>query len=278
MIKYLLLLLISVPLFGQYYQRVDDSNLHIAAGDVRGHYKVNKFGYAPSGIQTTATDIWDLADASPTQQIWLAPADSAQIHKVVSSVSQDDSGGVGAWKVRLYGLTDWDSTETYEDIWLNGTDSVSTTNAYVIIHRMKVTSSGTGSDSVNIGNIKAIAANSLSVTAQISAGLGQTEMAIYGVPSSQTAYLTKWYGDIMKSTNAAFAQFRLMVNPYPQIHEHEFIVKSVRGAVTTGNSSNTWIHAPYMSFSGPCIIKVQAYASAADLDGSAGFDLILVDN
>jgi len=50
-----------------------DFALQVARDVVTGIGCVSKFGAAPSGIQTTSTDIWSRANATPTQQIWLAP-------------------------------------------------------------------------------------------------------------------------------------------------------------------------------------------------------------
>ena len=35
---------------------------------------------------------------------------------------------------------------------------------------------------------------------------------------------------------------------------------------------------PYLSIAGPAIIKVQGIASTDDVDGSAGFDVIIAEN
>ena len=50
-----------------------DYNHEVDAGRVDGTSSVRKFGRAPSGVQQTATDIWDRADAATLQQVWVAP-------------------------------------------------------------------------------------------------------------------------------------------------------------------------------------------------------------
>ena len=169
-----------------------DFGVLVARGNITGYSRVNKFGAAPQGIQTTTTDIWSRADATPTQQIWIAPT-QARIHAIASSSAQDAAGGTGAASVIVYGLKTWASAETNETITLTGATPVNTANSYVIIHRMKVvgqaTTTGVG---VNIGTITATAATDNTITAVILPGDGQTEMAIYGVPSGYTFFLKRF--------------------------------------------------------------------------------------
>lgn len=102
-----------------------DPLLAAASGEVTGVSIVNKFGRAPNGVQTTAADIWGRADATPTQQIWLAPT-AARVHAIVSSSASDDGDpvGVGARTVRIWGLTSWSTVEVSEDITLDGATPV----------------------------------------------------------------------------------------------------------------------------------------------------------
>ena len=248
----------------------------LALGQIPGRTRVNKFGEAPSGIQTTATDIWSRADATPTQQIWLAPT-AARVHAIVSSSTDDDGApvGTGARTIRIYGLKTWDTAESYEDITLNGTTGVNTVNSYVIIHRMKVLTMGASGP--NVGTISATAATDNTVTAVILPGDGQTEMAIYGVPSTQIALLHRWSANIDKASGlVATIDYQLRVNENPNVQTTGFLRKDDLSVQSNGSSEAERIFSIPMRFDGPCIIKIQGIASTADSDGEAGFDLELV--
>lgn len=261
---------------------VRDFFMDVASGNIDGFQAVNKFGHASSGVQSSATDIWDRADATPTQQIWVAPT-QARVHNIVSTSDADsDSGGVnpqggGARTIKVYGLTDWDTKEVSETVTLDGTTAVATSNSYVIVHRMSVETNG--ATNINVGVITATAVTDSTVTAQISAGEGQTQMAIYGIPSVQSAYLNSYYGTLNKASGAtATIDYRLKVNPHPDVELTQFITKQVRGVQSTGASSEIWNFVHPIKVAGPAIIKIQGLGSTTDLDGSAGFDLILIDN
>jgi hypothetical protein len=240
----------------------------LAAGNIPGRSVVNKFGNAPDGIQTTDTDIWSRANSAATQQIWLAPT-AARVHALVSSSAADD------FVVQVRGLKTWDSEETSENVTLNGQTPVNTVNSYVIIHRMKCVY--TAAKTTNAGTITATAAVDNTVTAVILPGDGQTEMAIYGVPSTQKALIYQWGASIDKgATSAVSAKFELRINENPNVQTLGFLRKDDLSLQSTGINSRTKGFMPPFAVTGPAIIKIQAVASAADVDGSAGFDMELV--
>lgn len=266
------LLLSSVP--------NSDFGLMVARGLVPGVSQINKYGSAPNGVQTTSTDIWSRADATPTQQIWLAPT-APRVHAIVSSSVQDIAGGTGAVSVIVRGLKTWDSIETSETVLLNGNNPVNTANAYVIIHRMKaVAQSTTTSVGVNVGTITATAAVDGTITAVILPNDGQTEMAIYGVPSTQKLYMKRWSAALDRATGAAAVSvsFQLRVNENPNIQTLAFIRKDDIATLSAANNRGEHNYDPPLIFPGPCIIKVQGIGSAADIDAESAFDAYLVNN
>jgi len=254
-------------------------SLDVSRGLIPGVRCVSKFGVAPSGLQTTPTDIWSRANATPTQQIWLAPT-AARIHTIASTSSEDDTSQTGVDTVIVYYLPDWDTKETTQTITGDLNAGIAMAEAAVMIHRMKVvpqaTTTGVGG---NIGTITATAATDATITAVILPGDGQTEMAIYGVPSTQTLHLTRWGAQIDKTTGGiGGADFQIRVNPNPDVQTLAFLRKDDISVQSTGVNTKDRHFSCYPIFDGPCIIKVQAFSSANDIDGEAGFDGFLTDN
>lgn len=248
----------------------------VAQGNINGASPVIKFGRAPSGVQTTATDIWSRADATPTQQIWLAPT-AARIHTLVSSDAGDDGApvGVGARTVRVWYLPDWDTAETYEDVTLNGTSGVAMTAAAVMINRMMVLTAG--DTNINVGTITATAATDSTVTSQISAGQGQTQQAIYGFPSTQDLYVTHFYAAVNDATAAKGVDVQGRINDNPDLFQLTYRNAYDIQLNTSGNSAVDQAFPIPRKIEGPAIIKVQATGDAADMDLSAGFSGILIN-
>ena len=255
-----------------------EPTLEIARGNVLGVSSYNKFGRNIEIDSGVTADIWDGGYTGDVSLIWVAPT-QARIHNIVSTSSDDDGSpvGVGARTIRIYGLTDWDTAEVTEDVTLNGTSNVVTSNSYVIIHRMKVLTKG--ANSVNVGVITATAQSNNTIPAQIRAGQGQTLMTIFGIPSTQKVYMKRLYANVNKAGGAAgLVDVSLLFNPEPDAELTKFLVKHTFGLQTVGTSALTIPFAMPKVLEGPGILKIQVVSGTANMDVSAGFDLILVDN
>ncbi len=248
-----------------------DYDMEVAAGRVSGEGAINKFGRAPSGIQTTATDVWDRADATPTQQLWLAPT-AARIHTIASDSANDDDAGTGANTVIVTYMADWDSMPAEETVTGDLNAGIVMVNAAVIIHRMKVVPQST-STTPNAGTITATAASDATVTAAIRPGVGQTTMAIYGIPSTCNLYIKELYATMLQGVGATVtSNMNLLVNPNPDTQTLTYLVKHTWGAVGAGSSESDLTFSPYKKIEGPAIVKIEGTASSADTDVSAGFN------
>ena len=254
-----------------------DFFLEVAKGNIAGHRLVNKFGNAPSGVQTTTTDLWARADSTTTQQIWLAPT-AARIHTISSDSASDTTGSTGANSVTIWYLPDWDTAEAQETVTGNLNSGVAMSNAAVIINRMAVNPQSTSTTS-NAGTIIATAATDSTITAAILPGKGKTQHAIYGIPSTETAYMINWSGSIDKSQGTSSScDLSVSFNPNPDVQTTVFLREQDVSVQSDGTSLFNRRMANMPIFAGPGIIKIQAIGYANDLDVQSDFDLILIEN
>ena len=249
---------------------IQDFALEVGRGNVTGVSQINKFGRNVEIDSATAADIWDGGKAtSGVSLIWVAPT-AARTHQIVSSSASDASAGVGARTVQVYGLTSWTAVEVSETITMNGTTDVPTTNDYVIIHRIKVLTKG--ATNVNVGTITATADTDSTITAQIEASAGQTQMAIYGIPSIQDFYMTSFYNGADANASSNFVA-EIQVNPEPNTELTNFVTKHV----ISGSVDMQHFYEPYKKIEGPAIIKIQVSGTANNTDVQGGFDGYLVN-
>jgi hypothetical protein len=245
-----------------------DLALEVAKGNIPGHRSANIYG-RNTNIGTSEEDVWDGGGA------WIAPT-APRVHQIASTSTDDDGValGVGARTLEIFGLTTWDSTEVSEVITMRGTTNVPTANSYVIIHRMVVRQKGPTSP--NVGLITATADTDLTVTAEISPDIGQTQMAVYGIPSTQTAFVTNIRADVQRVPATAFIA-TVKINTEPTSVLPTFVVLETVSGHTQGPRSERGYN-PYIRVPGPAIFKITAAASAVNSDTSASFDIYLVDN
>lgn len=261
--------------FDQNLVPMTDDNLLIALGVYPGISHINKFGRATNVDNGIATDIWDRANATDDQDIWVAPT-SAVIHNIKSTSVSDAAAGVGTRTLKVFGLVDFDTNEVSEIIIMNGITDVPTVNSFILIHRMEVLTKG--ATSANVGTITATGVGGGNpITAQINPGEGQTLMAIYGIPSTQIGFITNFYISVQTIQTGKEVIGKLLSNREPQDELINFDTKHVIGIGGSGTTDAQHRFYPYKIFEGPCIIKMQASADANNMDVASGFDLILVD-
>lgn len=260
-------LLLPLPVWAQ--PEVGDFYFDAAKSRYVGYVAVNKFGRNP--VIDTATDPEDVWDAGG---VWVAPT-VARVHNLVSGSGDDAAAGTGMRTVQVYGLTDWDTAEVWEIVTLDGASTVATINSYVIIHRMKGLSFGSGG--TNAGAVTATAVTDATVTASITAGKGQSLMAIYGLSSGEDFYATGWYlGMNRTAASAASADVDFLVMENADLTDSGFVVKHHLGLASAGSSHISHKWTPPLKITGPAIIKIQIEnVSANGTDISSGFDGVL---
>ena len=153
-----------------------DWSMQVARGLVTGASQVNIFAFSDS-VKTTFYTLWELTGT--TQYAFPASA----VTMTLASTSASDNTRA---TILVSGLnSSWDAiTET---VTLNGVTGVTTTNQFLRINSMVMTSTGTG-QTTNVGIITA--KNGGITYAQMNAGVGRSQAAVYSVPNGYTMYIT----------------------------------------------------------------------------------------
>lgn len=232
----------------------------MAAGLFTGYSTVNKFG-KNADIDIGTEDVWAGGGT------WVAPT-TARVHNIVSSDANDTAAGTGARTVTIYGL-DANYVLASETVTMNGVGAVATSGSYTIIHRMLVATAGSGG--TNAGTITATAQTDATVTITIVIGKGQSQLGVYQVPASKTAYILNYYGSIYGGTSL---DLELFIKPFGGV----FNLKHTLGLTVGGNSSQDYSFIVPMQVTEKSIIKLTGTATANNTVVSGGFDLILIDN
>lgn len=161
----------------------EDFFLEVARGNVPGMSAVQKFGRNLDLDNGIEEDIW----AGGGTRAYLS---SAETMDVASTDAADDGDpeGTGLHQVLISGL-DSNYLEVEETVTLNGTSTVTTTQSFLRVNRVK--GLGAGSGGINAGDISADPTTTGSGSRQgfIEAGRGQSQISHYTVPAGKTAYL-----------------------------------------------------------------------------------------
>lgn len=152
----------------------------IARGIIPGQSVESQFGYNKD-LDTGAS-----GETIRSQGGLFSPVTVAQTLNIVSSSTADDFGSTGCQYLRIIGL-DADYNVITEDVFMDGTDTVVTTNEFVAVNRCVGILFGSGR--VNAGVITVTQTTSGTVMASIEVGVGIAQQLIYTVPAGCEAQL-----------------------------------------------------------------------------------------
>lgn len=224
---------------------------------------INKYGRTLNAANGVLRDLW----SRDVQPIWLPPL-AARIHDIASSDVNDTSGGTGLQQLRAYYLPDWTTAEASEVVTMNGTTNVPMANAAVIIHRLEPVA--WGSAGPNVGTITATAQTDGSVTAQIEPDQGQTQMAIYGIPTGKALSIRRAWVKLLEGNNAIVDAW-LRVNTIPDVEQLGYVTKEQWG-VNTDLRFVPLDYEPFKRVAGPAIVKIQIESDTNNMGVVGGFN------
>lgn len=163
-------------------------DLQVARGQISYHSTVNIYGYQPAVAQTFIP-LWENATA------YTYP---------VAATKMNLAGTAGDTASILITGLDAGYVPQSETLVLNGATPVETVKSYLRINSMQVTA-GSATNPSGIVSLKNL--TNTTIYAQINAGVGRTQAAIYTVPAGYTFFLSRV--DVNTSLNGNnFATYR----------------------------------------------------------------------
>jgi hypothetical protein len=147
-------------------------DLQVARGQIQGHSTVNIYGYQPA-VGTTSIPVWENA--------------TAYTYPVAAGVMYLSGSNGDTAQITIVGL-DASYAVISEVVTLNGTTPVATTKSYLRINSMFVS---VGSATNPAGAVYLKNSGGTVTYAQINAGIGRTQAALYTVPAGYTYFLQR---------------------------------------------------------------------------------------
>lgn len=152
---------------------LEDERIKISRGQVKGVIPVHKFGAVPSMSTATTGTVWDKNDTIYPWSTWNAGANTITVN---SSSSSDVNTSV-----IVVGL-DANYDEIQEEIEMVTQNGNASSNNFIRVYRAFM-----GNGNTNVGTISI--KNGTTDVALITAGFGQTLMAIFTIPRNYSGYL-----------------------------------------------------------------------------------------
>jgi hypothetical protein len=238
--------------------------LQVARGQIQAHSVVTIAGYN-SNVDTSWAMITPVGNLS-------YPA--AALQMTVSSADADDtSAGTGARTVLITGL-DANYAVISESVTMNGQTAVTTTNSFLRINSMLVTTAGTSLANegiIYIGSGTVTSGVPATIYNVIAAGFNNATSSQYTIPAGYTGYLTVARIGLAQDAGTTLVTART-----------RFVGTS--GIATTGpfivtNNNISTINFPYpIAIPEKTRLQGEAIGGAVDNEAAGFFELVLIKN
>jgi hypothetical protein len=236
----------------------------LVAGDYSGYADARVFGFNRDVDSASDEDLWSAGG----NYNWLT---SASIVEALSDDANDTSAGTGARTIQIWGL-DANYDEQTEVISLNGTTAVDSANTYIRVFRAKVLTAGSGGTAA--GTITVRVDGGGSTVAEIPEGYNRTEMAVYTVPDSKTAYLTHIWASCGDSSTKAYIEVKLQVREYGGVFCNEHTIN----LATDGTNAAVYNLPIPLEIGAKADICLTAKTSQDNTQVTGAFSMVLVDD
>jgi len=256
------------------YYTPDKDSLEFGAASGRrtGYSRHTAFGETDNVDQDVDTAIWSGANTG-IAQLDISSGTTARTMKIYSASARDDDGLDGCTRVLIKGV-DFDQKFSSESITMDGTGLVSSATTYLGINSAICTDAG--SRATNVGNIFVGFRVDDTTAAVVIAGTAHSSGAVFFLAETHNAYMTRWYGDMNRASGATTSvDLHLEIRRQSDVEFSPVAEEHERGITRAGDSGFEHPFVPWFKIAGPATIIVHGEGSAADLDVSAGFELVL---
>jgi hypothetical protein len=160
-----------------------------------------------------------------------------------------------------------------ESVDLNGTSAVTTTNTYIGLYRMKVTSAGSGGTTA--GTLTAsIGGTGVGSIAPVNGrSPNQTLIGWYMIPAGYTGYIVSAHAKIGRS-NSAYATLSLRVTPFGEVSQ----VRDFEIITTEGTGGTIDEPFPIATAEEKSIVQVDVEEVSATISASCRFQILCLKN
>lgn len=228
--------------------------LQIARGHISNHSFVHKFGAVPAMSTSVTGTVWDVNDTIYPWSVW----DTAGTVSV-STVNASDNGK----QITIQGL-DANYNFQEETITVSSSGAVASTKVFKRLNRGFIVDGST-----NVADV--IVTKDATTVLKITAGKGQTLMAVYTVPFDKTAYLVQGVASIQKGGDATGDMFIRYFGQSSFRVGHTFEVEGLGGPYT-------YTFAVPIRIPEKSDIDIRTNVRSNNARVTAAFDLILIDN